>query len=738
MHIIFTHDNADFDAVASLLSVWLLNPEAIPVLPNRLNRNVRDFVTLYENQLPFIYSKELDTAPITHLTIVDSQYVPSLEQLTPETSVHIIDHHELQTLPPPATILSIAETGANVTQLVEKLRQISFDLSPIEATLLMLGIYEDTGSLTYSNTTVRDMLAATWLLAEGLAHLDMLREYLNYAMSDAQRLLYDQLAGHLETYLIHGHTIMIGAAKIDYYVEEISDLAHQLRDLYQPEAIFILIEMKNHIQLVARSTTSAIDVARVAEFFKGGGHPRAAASMIKAGDLEQVKRNLRRLLMLEIQPAVTVAEIMSENVRTLAPTDTLQEAIQLLERYGDSGFPVVDRRTHKVLGVISRREIDKARHHQLEAATIEQFMIKGEFFVNPTDSTEVAHRLMVEQGIGQVPVFHPTEGKVVGVVTRTDLINLWGVARREKPQNLNLRAELAQSLSPQLLKLLREAGELAVDQGDTLYLVGGFVRDLVLSTQSHNGNNYSRRPHLDLDLVVEGDAIALAQRLADEQGGQINSHRRFGTAKWTLAHPIPFAPGLSEENVSLTSLDFATARIEFYDHPSALPDVEESTIRQDLHRRDFTINTLALALTSDHFGQLLDLYDGQADLADAYRFRTPSLRNVAQTAPYGHSGAYATLEGVLRHHLDPVAALNSYDPAQAILPNPRYASDFAAMSDAEERARIADANTLAPIELSDAQIADLLAFLVALSDPQSLSGRLGIPKTVPSGLPVDH
>lgn len=126
------------------------------------------------------------------------------------------------------------------------------------------------------------------------------------------------------------------------------------------------------------------------------------------------------------------------------------------------------------------------------------------------------------------------------------------------------------------------------------------------------------------------------------------------------------------------------------------------------------------------------------DAADAYRFRTPSLRNVAQTAPYGHSGAYATLEAVLRHHLDPVAALNSYDPAQAILPNPRYASDFAAMNDAEERARIAAANTLAPIALNDSQIADLLAFLVALSDPQSLSGRLGIPKTVPSGLPVDH
>lgn len=120
---------------------------------------------------------------------------------------------------------------------------------------------------------------------------------------------------------------------------------------------------------------------------------------------------------------------------------------------------------------------------------------------------------------------------------------------------------------------------------------------------------------------------------------------------------------------------------------------------------------------------------------DAYRFRTPSLRNVTLTAPYGHDGAYATLEGVVRHHLDPIAALRGYDPAQAVLPDLDGAEDLHALRDPAETNAIAAANELAPVTLSDAQVAELMAFLAALTDDVS---RLGVPPTVPSGLPVDQ
>ena len=126
---------------------------------------------------------------------------------------------------------------------------------------------------------------------------------------------------------------------------------------------------------------------------------------------------------------------------------------------------------------------------------------------------------------------------------------------------------------------------------------------------------------------------------------------------------------------------------------------------------------------------------GQAE--DAYKFRTPSLRNILATAPYGHDGAYATLEAVVRHHLDPVASLKSYDRTQAVLPDLAGAVDWWVLDNPDEIATIAAANELSPIQLNDAEVAAILAFLGALSDESSLKGRLGVPDVVPSGLPVD-
>jgi len=124
------------------------------------------------------------------------------------------------------------------------------------------------------------------------------------------------------------------------------------------------------------------------------------------------------------------------------------------------------------------------------------------------------------------------------------------------------------------------------------------------------------------------------------------------------------------------------------------------------------------------------------DMQDAYAFRTPSLRNSTLTAPYGHSGAYGTLEAVIRHHLDPVASLLAYDPAGAIFPEFSNESDFDVLNDAVELAAIANANSLEPIDLSDSEVEALLAFLQALTDKSFETDRLGIPERVPSGLPV--
>ena len=168
----------------------------------------------------------------------------------------------------------------------------------------------------------------------------------------------------------------------------------------------------------------------------------------------------------------------------------------------------------------------------------------------------------------------------------------------------------------------------------------------------------------------------------------------------------------------------------------------------DCHSGAFQTDHDFHAIGIPQFGRGKGHGDGYADhghsavtgnKADIYKFRTPSLRNVTLTAPYGHNGAYARLEDMVRHHLDPLTMLAEYDIADhARLHNVSLrASDTAALDDFDEVLRVGMAVELEPIDLSDGEVAALMAFLGALEDPIARTGRLGVPDAVPSGLPLD-
>lgn len=600
MDAILTHENADFDALAALLAAKKNYPEALALLPRRLNRNVRDFCALYGDALPFTRQDDLPRRRFRSILIVDTQSVSSARGITPETRVHMIDHHPLARELKKGMTFSGGDVGATTTLLLEEIHAKELPLTPIEATLLLLGIYEDTGSLSYVTTTARDASAAAFLLEQG-ASLAVVNDFLHHPLTDAQRKVYQQLLERIKTIDIAGHAIAMATARADAYVEEVSTLAHQLRELYDPAALFVLVQMDDHIQMVARSDRAAIDVAAIAEAFGGGGHAKAAAAVIRGVDLRQAKAKLVKLLKAAVKPSVTVRELMSFGVHTLEPNATVAEAAEMMRRYGHEGFPVV--RRGKLVGVLTRREIDRAMHHKLANASIQNLMRKPAS-VSPDDTLEKLRAVMIEADLGQVPV---VEGNaIIGIVTRTDLIKQWGVARPSRAAEMAARLE--QWLPSEWLTLLREASQAAHELGFSLYIVGGFVRDLLLN-----------QPNLDLDLVVEGDAIALSKHLAKEHGGRVHGHTRFGTAKWTLEEMKDERGKMREQNLSslispLSSLDFTTARTEFYAHPSALPEVERSSIKQDLRRRDFTINTLAICLDPERYGQLLDPFGGEQDL----------------------------------------------------------------------------------------------------------------------------
>ena len=594
MRIILTHEQTDFDGIASLLGANLIDENAIPVLPRRINRNVRGFLTLYGAELPFIDPRDMPAKPIEMITLVDTQSLVSVKGMGDETHIKVVDHHNPRPNLPPEWEFISDQTGANTTIFVEAIQERCQHLNMVQATLLLLGIYEDTGSLTYSRTTPRDVRAAAYLLDEG-ANLSIANDFLNHPLSLEQQAIYRNLQANAESLDVHGLAVLLATSDAQESEEELSTIAHKLRDLLDPEALILVIQTRGGIQLICRSTSDNIDVAQIAAHFGGGGHPRAAAGLIKNRTLEEVYAELKAILPQHVQPPVTVAEIMSRAPQVLPPETPVEEASRRMQRYGYEGYPVVENNT--IVGLLTRRAVDRALSHKLNLPA-SSLMKAGDTHVHPDHSIEYLQNIMTDTDWGQIPVVERDSHQIIGIVTRTDLLKILTTKpTRAVPRNLS--EKLTQALPSVRLDLLHTIAEMAKNQNAALFIVGGFVRDLLLN-----------RPSLDFDLVVEGDAIELAQALGKQFGGRVTMHKRFGTAKWLLEEST-----LQQGNLP-ASLDFISARTEFYTHPTALPTVERGSIKLDLHRRDFTINTLALRLDGHHYGELHDYWGGLKDLQD--------------------------------------------------------------------------------------------------------------------------
>lgn len=609
MDIILTHEQADFDAIAALTAAALLDANAIAILPNRINRNVRAFLDLCGNELPLHQYKDISPIKIDHITLVDTQALVTLKGISKNTTVHVIDHHQKKKDLPEKWTTVFESTGSCTTILVEELKKRNGTLSIFLSTLFLLGIYEDTGSLSYANTTPKDLHAAAYLIEKG-ASLAIANQYLNPPLSDQQRAVYDRLLMRTQHFDIHGNRIVTAMADASDLDEEISSIAHKIRDLLDPEALFLLVKSQEGLRLIARSTTDQINVGKIAQQFGGGGHPRAAAALIQVDDgeprIENIYTQLIEKLHEFVEPAISAAQIMSKQPLLITPQTSAEEASLLMKRYGYEGYPVVS--DGKIVGLLNSRSVERSISHKMNL-TAASLMDSGEIFVELKDSLDKVQQIMTESGWGQIPVLDKNNGSIVGIITRTDLLKAIGKPKTTFVDRKNLSTKLNSALPKGHIALLNLIAKHAQQQKTAIYIVGGFVRDLILS-----------RPSLDFDLVVEGDAIQFTQSLLKQFGGKVNTHKRFGTAKWQISDIHQNLRGDYPEFSDVDffdlpeTLDLISARTEFYDFPTALPQVEQSSIKLDLHRRDFTINTLALRLDGNHYGELYDYWGGYEDL----------------------------------------------------------------------------------------------------------------------------
>jgi len=598
MEIITTHVNTDMDALGAMIGASLLYPGAQMVFPGKLAPEVEEFMALYRDVFLIRQAREVNLADVKRLVLVDTRNPARLNTLagvlaTDGLDIHVFDHHPAAEGDIAGRVAVVEPVGATTTLLVEAIRARGIGVTELEATVLALGIYGDTGSLLFSSTTARDANAVAWLLTQK-ANLAVVAEFLERPFSAEQSELFKKLLLDARVTVQNGVRIMVARATAQEYVSGVALLTHRLAEVEHMDVVFTLLAMEDRVHIVGRSRTPLVDVREIVAAFGGGGHPAAASAVVKKGSLWEISDRLLAVVREGVKAPLTVAAIMSSPVKTVTGRVSIDNAARVMLRYGHTGLPVVE--DGRLIGVISRRDVEKAVLHGLGHAPVRGYMSERVIAVAPQDPVARAQELMIEHNIGRLPVLDL--GRLVGIVSRTDLLrSLHGAEvkprhadlfRLPSPAPAGVR-DLMSRLDPAVARILQEAGRLAEETGCQVYAAGGMVRDILLQAKG-----------FDIDLVVEGDGITFARALAGMLDGACRAHRKFNTAKIFLP--------------SGHRVDVATARVEYYQFPAALPQVESSSLQHDLYRRDFTINAMAIALNPGRWGELVDFYGARSDL----------------------------------------------------------------------------------------------------------------------------
>jgi len=600
MDVITTHINADFDALASMIAAKKLYPQAVLVFPGSQERSLRDFFihsTLYALEVEKV--KHINLQEVRRLILVDTRQVSRIGRFSeivskPELEIHIYDHHPPSSEDLHGSLEVISEVGATVTLLLEILQQKGIEITADEATIMLLGIYEDTGNLTFPSTREEDFRAAGYLVRKG-ANLNIISNVITKELTSEQVFLLNDLIQSAKRYRIHGVEIVVAQASTERYVGDIAILVHKLKDMENLNVLFVLVQMEGRIYLIGRSRIEEVNVSEVASEFGGGGHPTAASATIKGMTLHEVHDRLLKILRETIKPKKSAREVMAYPIKTIEPERTLMEAKEMFIHYPIDILPVVE--GEKVVGLISKETVERGLYHGLNEALVKDYMTSEFSVVYPETPFSRVRELLIGQNQTLLPVVE--KDRLVGIITIQEVMQVIQQEMMKSDQEglplvprKKMISKLMKERFPERIhQLLVQFGKVGDDLGYPVYAIGGFVRDLLMRVEN-----------FDIDIVVEGDGIRLAEEFEKRNPCRIRTHRKFGTAI------ILFPDGLK--------VDVATARLEVYESPAALPKVERTSLKADLYRRDFTINTLAIRLNSANFGELIDFFGGIKDIKD--------------------------------------------------------------------------------------------------------------------------
>ncbi len=600
MEIITSHGNADFDSFAAMLAAGKLFPEAQIVFSGSKETALAAFLENPYYDFSEARLRDINLDEVKRLILVDVSHSSRLGPIASlphrkGVEVFIYDHHPSMKSDIKAKRRYIRPYGAVTTLFVRILRRRKIPISRMEATIMAMGIYEDTGFLTYRTTSSEDVRQVAYLLDCG-ADLSLISNFLKRELTAEQLSLLNELISNADSHNVNGVPVVISQAERDKFINDAAAVIQKQVDLQHYLVYIAVMRMGDKIHVIGRSRHHRIDIGKVVTELGGGGHSTAASAVISGKTRLQVIELILDKMHELVDPTITAVDIMNPNPHTLAPETRISDARTKIVDLNINSFPIKD--GGRVIGVVTRQLLDRAAAHRLRG-TVREVMNVDLPLIRPEANVEEVEEQLME-GTQRCLLVGRDPASVEGIITRMDLFRRIYVERRDarerdhieliKPiRSHNIEEMLRKRLDTRVITALKLVSEAAESSNEKVYLVGGIVRDLIM--------NY---PNKDIDLVVEGDGIALANSLVEKSGGHVRSHERFGTA--VVVFPDDFR------------LDVVTARSESYAAPGALPEVRTGSLRADLYRRDFTINALAINLLPSEFGRLIDYFGGLRDI----------------------------------------------------------------------------------------------------------------------------
>ncbi|TYB30689.1 MAG: CBS domain-containing protein [Candidatus Mcinerneyibacterium aminivorans] len=589
MKAILGHKNMDFDCFASMIAAKKLYPEYDIIFPDNIESMVKEYIEKEDIPFEYLFASDLNEN-ITEVILVDNNNLErsglDTEKLNKSKIIKIYDHHEEKNdIKIDKKNYIYKPYGANITLLLEEIFKRNIKIDEKERKIYLLGLFEDTGFLTYVSLTKNDVEMFK-ILFENLAEKDLtfINNYLLTDFNKEQLSVMDDLAENAEIFKKNNIKIGFCYAERENYIDNLAIVVQRLMIILSLDIIFVVVRLDKNIYFWTRSNIKNIKVISIAKELDGGGHPNAAYSLIKDKTFVEVKQKVYNLIDKYFLNKKTAGEVMSSEIVTADVNNSVSTVKEKMIAHNHSRLPVL--KENSIYGVISKKEIDRLLNHGFGDVSIKNYVDFSIPSVNPEKDINSVKEMMISNQYPIILVVKKEE--LQGIITIEDLLKEEYPELAQEKIVKNFSSKLKYHFPEKINKIIKDIGKIADKNNYKAYIVGGVARDLILDRENY-----------DLDIVIEGNGIKVARQVEEKYDIYVVIHKKFKTAVLDFDE---------------FKIDIATARSETYKKPGALPDVMSSSLKYDLYRRDFTINAMAISISGEDFGDLYDYFDAYKDL----------------------------------------------------------------------------------------------------------------------------